>query len=118
MRDRLALPSEGPRFSPQLLVTAATLYYVEDATQAEIADQLGTSRATVSRLLSEARRLGIVRIDVVSPVVGNGTDLAARTAAALGLRSVRVAPYMVRAVTAAALAQAVSSALAEAHLRP
>jgi DNA-binding transcriptional regulator LsrR (DeoR family) len=50
--------------------------------------------------------------------VGNGTDLAARTAAALGLRSVRVAPYVVHTGTAAALAPAVSSALAEAHLRP
>jgi DNA-binding transcriptional regulator LsrR (DeoR family) len=100
------------------MYAAASLYYLQDATQADIADQLGTSRATVSRLLSEARRLGIVRIDVVSPVVGNGTDLAARTAAALRLRSVRVAPYMVRAGTAAALAPAVSSALAEAHLRP
>jgi DNA-binding transcriptional regulator LsrR (DeoR family) len=109
---------EDSRFTPELMYSAASLYYLQDATQAEIAEQLGTSRATVSRLLSEARRLGIVRIDVVSPVVGNGTDLAARTAAALGLRSVRVAPYMVRSGTAAALAPALSSALAEAHLRP
>jgi len=109
---------EDGRFTPELMYSAASLYYLQDATQAEIADQLGTSRATVSRLLAEARRMGIVRIDVVSPVVGNGTDLAARTAAALGLRSVRVAPYMVRTGTAAALAPALSSALAEAHLRP
>lgn len=110
-------PEEG-RFTPELMYSAASLYYLQDATQAEIAEQLGTSRATVSRLLSEARRLGIVRIDVVSPVVGNGTDLAGRIAAALDLRSVRVAPYMVHAGTAAALAPALSSALAAAQLRP
>jgi DNA-binding transcriptional regulator LsrR (DeoR family) len=110
-------PEDG-RFTPELMYAAASLYYLQDATQAEIADQLGTSRATVSRLLSEARRLGIVRIDVVSPIVGNGTDLAARLAAALGLRAVRVAPYMVRESTAAALAPALSSALAGANLRP
>jgi DNA-binding transcriptional regulator LsrR (DeoR family) len=110
--------AEEGRFTPELMYSAASLYYLQDSTQAEIAEHLGMSRATVSRLLSEARRVGIVRIDVVSPVVGNGTDLGARAAAALGLRSVRVAPYMARAGTAAALAPAVSSALAEAHLRP
>jgi DNA-binding transcriptional regulator LsrR (DeoR family) len=111
-------PPEDGRFTPELMYSAASLYYLQDATQIEIAEQLGTSRATVSRLLSEARRLGIVRIDVVSPVTGNDTDLASRTAAALGLRSVRVAPYMHRVGTAAGLAPALSSALAEAHLRP
>jgi DNA-binding transcriptional regulator LsrR (DeoR family) len=109
-------PHDG--FTPELMYAAASLYYLQDHTQAEIADQLGTSRPTVSRLLSEARRLGIVRIDVVSPIVGNGSDLATNTAAALGLRCVRVAPYMVREDAAAALAPALSSALAEAHLRP
>src|SRR5687768_14576908 len=78
MRDRLALASDGPRFSPQLLYTAATLYYVQDATQAEIADRLGTSRATVSRLLSEARRQGIVRIEVIEPVEADTALLAER----------------------------------------
>jgi DNA-binding transcriptional regulator LsrR (DeoR family) len=115
---RTGHPHDDGRFDPELMYAAASLYYLQDATQAEIAEQLGTSRATVSRLLSEARRQGIVRIDVVSPVVGNGADLGARTAAVLGLRSVQVAPYMVRAGTAAALAPALSSALANARLRP
>jgi DNA-binding transcriptional regulator LsrR (DeoR family) len=110
--------SDDGRFSPELMYAAASLYYLQDATQAEVAEHLGMSRATVSRLLAEARRVGIVRIDVVSPVVGNGTDLGARVAAALGLRYVRVAPYMARSSTPTALAPALSSALAEAHLRP
>jgi DNA-binding transcriptional regulator LsrR (DeoR family) len=38
------------------MYSAARLYYLEDATQADVAQRLGTSRATVSRLLSEARR--------------------------------------------------------------
>lgn len=110
-------PEDG-RFTPDLMYSAASLYYLQDATQAEIADHLGMSRATVSRLLSEARRVGIVRIDVVSPVVGNGADLGGRIAGALGLKSVRVAPYMARTSPAVSLAPALSSALAEAHLRP
>ena len=40
------------------------MYYTDEATQAEVADHLQTSRATVSRLLEEARRQGIVRIEV------------------------------------------------------
>ena len=110
--------TEDGRFPPELMYSAASLYYLQDATQVEVAEQLGMSRATVSRLLAEARRVGIVRIDVVSPVVGNGTDLGARAAAALGLRYVRVAPYMARSSAATALAPALSSALAETHLRP
>lgn len=63
--DGSASEPESSHFPPTLLYTAARLYYEEDATQAEIADQLGTSRATVSRLLAEAKRQGIVRIEVV-----------------------------------------------------
>ena len=118
MRDRLALTSDGPRFSPQLLYTAATLYYVQDATQAEIADRLGTSRATVSRLLSEARRQGIVRIDVIEPVEADTALLAERVAAALGLRAVHLAtmPASGSVTPGAALAPAVSNALVEVGL--
>ena len=58
---------EGGHFAPSLLYTASKMYYEEDATQAEIAVKLRTSRATVSRLLSEARRQGIVRIEVIAP---------------------------------------------------
>ncbi|GAA0806084.1 sugar-binding transcriptional regulator [Spirilliplanes yamanashiensis] len=118
MRDRLALPSEGPRFSPQLLYTAATLYYVEDATQAEIADRLGTSRATVSRLLSEARRLGIVKIEVIEPVETDTAALAGRVAEALGLTAVHLStvPAVAAATPGAALAPAAAAALAQAGL--
>ena len=46
-----AVPGDGGgRFSVELMRAAAVLYYLEDATQARIAAQLGTSRPTVSRL--------------------------------------------------------------------
>ena len=57
-------PRVDGRFSRHVMHAAATMYYLHDATQAEIAERLGTSRATVSRLLAEARRQGVVRIDV------------------------------------------------------
>jgi DNA-binding transcriptional regulator LsrR (DeoR family) len=48
----------------QLLTRVASLYYLEDATQAEIASQLGFSRPKVARLLQRARSEGIVEITI------------------------------------------------------
>lgn len=47
--------------------TAAHLYYVQECTMEAIAQELSTSRSTVSRLLSYARTQGIVDIHVRSP---------------------------------------------------
>lgn len=46
----------------------ARLYYVDDQKQATIAREVGTSRTTVSRLLAEARRRGVVTIAIDDPV--------------------------------------------------
>jgi len=51
----------------ELLAQVASLYYEDNLTQAEISRQLGTSRATVSRLLREARDVGVVEITVHYP---------------------------------------------------
>lgn len=48
-------------------LTAAKLYYLQDMTMDAIADELGTSRSSVSRLLSHARETGLVDIRVNSP---------------------------------------------------
>jgi DNA-binding transcriptional regulator LsrR (DeoR family) len=48
----------------ELLTRVASLYYLEDATQAEIAAGLGLSRPKVARLLSKARAEGIVEISI------------------------------------------------------
>jgi DNA-binding transcriptional regulator LsrR (DeoR family) len=104
---------EGGRFSPQLMFEAASMYYLDDATQAEVAQTLGTSRATVSRLLSEARRQGIVRIDVVAPTARDGQALARRTAETLGIRSVRLGPSRQVGAVGTSLSAALSLALAE-----
>src|SRR3954469_8034162 len=66
------------------------LYYVENATQAQIAKRLGVSRPTVSRLLTAARRQGIVRIEIVRPSRPDD-QLATQVRTALGLREVRLA---------------------------
>jgi DNA-binding transcriptional regulator LsrR (DeoR family) len=117
---------ELSHFSPSLLYAAARLYYEDDATQAEVAEQLGTSRATVSRLLAEAKRQGIVRIEVVPPAEARPGDLADRLARAIGLETVYLSAALpmpgpgrgVIDVMGRALAPAVGRALSEAGLLP
>jgi DNA-binding transcriptional regulator LsrR (DeoR family) len=94
---------------------AARLYYLEEATQAEIAARLSVSRPTVSRLLAEARRDGIVRIEIVPPLDEEAEALARRVEAALGLRKVRLAPGA-RGTPGEMLAPPLSEALREAEL--
>ena len=49
------------------LAYVARRYYLEDQRQSDIARELGVSRPMVSRLLSEARALGVVEITVHDP---------------------------------------------------
>ncbi len=106
------------RFTPAVLYRGARLYYEEDRTQAEIASLLGISRATVSRLLAEARATGIVRIEVRDPAAGELEGLASAIAARLGLRRVLLTPSVLGVGTGAVLAPAVTRLLEEAELRP
>jgi DNA-binding transcriptional regulator LsrR (DeoR family) len=108
---------ERTRFSKALMHTAAQLYYVEDATQAQIATRLGTSRATVSRLLSEARREGIVRIEIIAPVEHDLDELGEQLRVALGLDAVHLSA-LAHGTKGEALAPALSTALRSAALNP
>lgn len=49
------------------LAYVARRYYLEDRKQSDIAQELGVSRPLISRMLSEARELGIVEITVHEP---------------------------------------------------
>ncbi len=48
----------------ELMTSVARLYYLEKLGQGEIASIYGVSRSTISRMLTTARELGIVRISV------------------------------------------------------
>jgi deoxyribonucleoside regulator len=61
-RDRATTPEDL-----RLALRAATLYYLDGLTQAEIASRLGVSRPTAGRLIARAKAKGLVRIDVVVP---------------------------------------------------
>ena len=58
------------------LVNIARLYYEEDKTQSEIASRYQISRPMVSKLLEEARKLGIVTIRIKNPTEGSGDQEA------------------------------------------
>jgi deoxyribonucleoside regulator len=68
--DRAAGELNGLRTPPEdlrLALRAATLYYLDGLTQAEIAARLGVSRPTAGRLVARAKAKGLVRIEVVVP---------------------------------------------------
>lgn len=51
-----------------LMLRAAWLYFIEQRTQAEIAEALGATRFRVNRLLAECRADGLVRVEITSPL--------------------------------------------------
>ena len=59
----------------QKLAYVAQRYYLDDWKQSDIAKELGVSRPLVSRMLQEARELGVVKIMVCPPVTDADTLL-------------------------------------------
>lgn len=107
------------RFDPALVHEAARRYYLEGSTQADIAVSLQVSRPTVSRLLTEARRIGLVHIEIRHPdeVRQHTREGAAALAAGLGLDAVYLAAGSAAGAEGDALRLAVGDALAEVDLR-
>lgn len=68
-----------------LLVQVAQLYYLENVSQKDIAKVFGVSRPTVSRMLAEAKKEGIVDIRIQNPVSVNA-EMSARLRDAAGLK--------------------------------
>ena len=103
------------RFPPSLVYQAARLYYLQQATQAEIAEQLGTSRPTVSRLLAEARDTGVVQVQVRDPEQTAMVDLELALVDALGLQRAYVTPASKGMPLGSLLGPGVAEALLDAR---
>lgn len=58
----------GAQRSQERLAEVAKLYYVDDLTQSEVADLMGTTRSNVSRMLQAARDQGIIRFVISHPM--------------------------------------------------
>ena len=82
--------SQLSRSRAALLLQVAQLYWEEGLGQAEVAEKLGYSRPTVSRMLAEARVAGIVTVTVSHPIQ-RLMALEERLVAAYGLTEARVA---------------------------
>ncbi|TNC72742.1 sugar-binding transcriptional regulator [Rubellimicrobium roseum] len=74
-----------------LMVQVARMAWQQDRSQTEIAAETGLNRWQVSRLLQEARELGIVRIEIV-PRLRRRPDVEATLVKAFGLRDAMVVP--------------------------
>lgn len=74
-----------------LLYEAARLYYEHQFSQQQIAEKLGVSRPSVSRLLQKARSEGIVKIEIVDPAMW-GTALENELQNRFQLKAVSVVP--------------------------
>jgi deoxyribonucleoside regulator len=73
----------------ELLAEVAILTYDRGLTQQEVAQRVGLSRSTISRLLDEARRKGIVEIYINSPF-RQSAELQAELCKRFGLKEARV----------------------------
>lgn len=75
----------------RLIVKIAQLYYEQEMTQAQIANQLGIYRTTISRLLKRGRELGVVTI-AINYDYNDGLWLEERLKQKFGLKEAVVAP--------------------------
>ena len=81
----------GQSFDSDTALRACRLFFLEDRTKQEIAEELGISRFKVARLIADARARGLVRIDIAEPD-GHDPDLSARLERAMGLMDCLVTP--------------------------
>ena len=104
--------SAGSVARRELLASVATMYYLEGMDQSAVATAVGLSRSTVSRMITEARQTGVVRIEVERPLP-RAHGLEERLARVLGVRAL-VVTDPVAGVLAPALQRV--GALAAHHL--
>lgn len=72
----------------RLIVKCCMMYYEDEYNQEQIAQELGLSRPTVSRMLKEAKEQGIVEVKIKSPIDTNYHTIERRLEKLLGLKEV------------------------------
>lgn len=94
------------------VVRAAWWYYKDGLTQAQIADLLFVSRATVGRLLEEARTSGVVRFEISADHLA-AFELSRRIQVHFGLEDAVVVPTVPDEATGPRVNQRIANAGAE-----
>jgi len=84
-------PRRDPRRDPrrEQTIRAAWLYHERGLNQQAVAERLAVSRSTVSRLLADAERLGIVRVTLTEPLP-ESAELSERLVERYGLTGATV----------------------------
>jgi lsr operon transcriptional repressor len=105
----------------RFLAQVAWAYYVEGLTQEAVAEKLGATRLRVNKSLSEARRIGLVRI-TFNTAFAACADLESALTARYGLKQAYVAPAPsdardVQMIVGAALGSLLSEVLADPAVR-
>ena len=72
----------------RIMIKVASMYYLEGMTQSQIAKKLGINRSTISRMLKEAREMGIVRIEIEDNFKNESIELERALEKRLGLKEV------------------------------
>lgn len=101
----------------RFLAQVAWAYYVEGLTQEKVAEKLGATRLRVNKALSEAHRIGLVRI-TFNTAFAACFDLEQQLCAKFGLKQAYVAPAPaqesdVQTITGAALGNLLSEILSD-----
>ena len=86
MKNRVEVEKNKDRHS----IDVAKLYYQSEFSHQQIAQQMGISRPSVSRLLQYAKEQGYVNIQIIDPVE-NMEDLERQLARKYGMQEVRIA---------------------------
>lgn len=79
----------------RLITSIAKLYYIENMNQSEIANLMGVSRPLISKYLTEAKNLGIVKIEIVDLLSEpeNKEDDKIDKCKKFGLKDMTIVPY-------------------------
>jgi len=94
----------------ELILRAARLYYEGQFSQDQVASKLNTSRSNVSRMLSDAKRLGFVEIRVISPTHKH-EGLSSQLSELLKIKDVQVIANASNDLTLNTVGRAAASAL-------
>ncbi len=87
----MAIPAPQGMSDEQMQVRVVWLYFMEGRTQGEIADALSTNRLRVNRIISEARRTGLVTITLNSKLA-SCVELEQQLIKAFGLKRAIIVP--------------------------
>ena len=91
----MAVTQMEAKYDIQLMVNVAQMYYLDGLKQEDIAKQLQISRSLISMILTEAKEVGIVDINVRNPLLNNG-ELAEELQALFGLERCIIVPTAVQ----------------------